>query len=58
VPVLNDVWDTTYAELDFICKIADESHAYNPGFSLTLVRNVYLENLEKQLKSLNESYAY
>jgi hypothetical protein len=57
VPVPSDVWDTTYAELDFSYKIADEPHEYSPSFSLTLVRNVYLENLERQLKSLNESYA-
>ena len=57
VPVPSDVWDTTYAELGFSYKIADEPHEYNPGFSLTLVRNVYLENLERQLRSLNESYA-
>ncbi len=51
-----EIWDTTYTELHFSYKIANEPHDYNQNFSMTHVRNVYLENLEQQLRDLNESF--
>lgn len=49
------MWDTTYVDLHLSYMIGGEPHAYSPSFSATLIRNVYLEDLEQQLKNLNES---
>ncbi len=56
VHIPNDVWDATYAELHLRYAIVDSPFEYNPNFSITIVRNVYLEELENTLKNLNESY--
>lgn len=57
VHIPNDVWGATHAELRFKYAIKDLSFPeYNTGFSMTHMRNVYLEELENQLKNLNESY--
>lgn len=56
VNIPNDVWDATYVELDFKYTIKSSSFECNPVFSMTIVRNVYLEELENKLKSLNYTY--
>jgi hypothetical protein len=56
VSVPSDVWDATYGELYLKYAIVDQPMERNAGFQMTIVRNVYLEELEQQLKSLNESY--
>jgi hypothetical protein len=56
VHIPNDVWDVTYAELDFKYAIKNSPFEYNPVFSITLVRNVYLEELENKFKNLNYTY--
>ena len=56
VPISNDVWGTTYAELSLKYIIIDLHLEYNPIFSITIVRNVYLEELENKLNSLNSTF--
>ena len=56
VSIPSDVWDATYGELYLKYAIVDQPMERNAGFQMTIVRNVYLEELEQQLKSLNESY--
>lgn len=56
VHIPNDVWDAIYAELYIQYTVVDEPFKRNPIFSITIVRNVYLEELENTLKNLNESY--
>jgi len=52
-----DVWDTTYGELSFQYSIEGFSYSLSQlGFTMTHVRNVYLENLEEQFHSLSENY--
>ena len=56
VSIPSDVWGATYGELYLKYAIVDQPIERNAGFHMTIVRNVYLEELEQQLKSLNESY--
>ena len=51
-----DVWSTTSAELHFSYTLMNRFHDDNPNFSTTLVRNVYMQDLERQLEGLNQSY--
>jgi len=52
----NDVWDATYAELHLQYSIMGAPFEYDPNFSITIVRNVYLEELESMLQNLNQTY--
>jgi hypothetical protein len=54
VPV--DVWDATYAELYLKYFIYSSVFEYNPSFSITIVRNIYYEQLQEDFRNLNESY--
>jgi len=54
VPI--DVWSTTSAELYFSYTLMNRFHDDNPNFSTTLVRNVYMQELERRLEGLNQSY--
>lgn len=55
--VPSDVWGITYGQISLRYAIKDlPSTERNPGFPLTTVRNIYLENLESQLQSLNQSH--
>jgi len=57
LPIPSDVWDTTYGELSFQYSIDGFSFSLSSlGFTMTHVRNVYLENLEEQYESLNENF--
>jgi hypothetical protein len=51
----NDVWDATYAELHLKYAIVDLTLEYNPSFSVTVIRNIYLEELENKLENLNRT---
>ena len=57
VPVPNDVWGTTYAELWLKYSILNSGFEDNPSFSMTTVRNVYYEKLQEDFQNLNESYS-
>lgn len=52
----NDVWDVTYAELYLKYSIMGTPFGDDPNFSITIVRNVYLEELESMFQSLNQTY--
>jgi len=53
----SDVWETTYGELSFQYSIEGFSYSLSQlGFTMTHVRNVYLENLEEQFQSLSENF--
>jgi hypothetical protein len=56
VPMPDDVWDVTQAELLLKYVIMDSAQEYNPSFSFTVVRNVYLEELENKFESLNSTF--
>ncbi len=58
VPVPSDIWDATYATLDFrgTYTRTNEGFKGSEGFSLTIIRNVYLASLERQLESLTSDY--
>ncbi|RJS79400.1 hypothetical protein CW708_02255 [Candidatus Bathyarchaeota archaeon] len=58
VHVPENVWDRTYGELYIEYTIKDESFKRTPVFSATIVKNIYLEQLEDRLKELNSTYAY
>lgn len=56
VNVPYDVWGAPLAELYLKYSIIDSPFEYNPSFSISIVRNVYLEELENMFKSLNLTY--
>jgi len=57
VQVPHDVWDATYAELYVKYTVVEPTPLErNPIFSITIVRNVYLEQLEDMFKNLNHTY--
>jgi hypothetical protein len=56
VHIPNDIWDAIYAELHIQYTVVDSPFEYNPYFSITIVRNVYLEELENLFESLNYTY--
>lgn len=51
-----DVWYATYAELYLEYTLVGKPFEDTPSFSMTIVRNVYLEELENLFRGLNESY--
>lgn len=56
VYVPSDVWGATDIELHIKYTIVDLPVKEDPRFSITVVRNVYLEELEKKFKALNSTY--
>jgi len=54
--VPNDVWDSTYADLHLKYFIYNSGFEYNPSFSLTIVTNIYYEQLKQDFSNLNNSY--
>ncbi len=52
----NDIWGATFGELHLSYTIADDSYKRNAGFPMTIVENTYLDDLEQQFVSLNETY--
>jgi hypothetical protein len=56
VHIPHDVWDAIYAEMHIEYTVVDSTFEENPNFSITIVRNVYLEELENMFKNLNYTY--
>jgi len=54
--VPSDVWSATSVQLYLSYTLVNRFHDDKPVFSTTLVRNVYMSELESQLGSLNQSY--
>jgi len=55
----NNVWGITYGQLFLSYAIGDlSSPERNPGFPMTTVRNVYLENLQSRFGFLNRTYVH
>lgn len=54
--VPSDVWDTTYADLHLRYFIYNSGFEHNPGFSLTIVRNIYYEQLKEDFSDLDSSF--
>lgn len=55
VPVPINVWDATYAGLQLKYLIQDIVCDYSPSFSITIVRNVYYEQLQAYFNLLNQT---
>lgn len=51
-----DVWNAIYAELYIQYTVVGSPFDDDPSFSITVVRNVYLEELENKFESLNDTY--
>jgi hypothetical protein len=56
VLIPDKVWDATYAELHIEYTVANTLFKDDWSFSITIVRNVYLEELENMFKNLNYTY--
>jgi hypothetical protein len=56
VHIPHDVWDAIYAEMHIEYTVVDSTFEENPNFSITIVRNVYLEELENMFKNVNYTY--
>ena len=56
VLVPSDVWDATYADLSLKYFIYSSGFEYNPSFSITVVRNIYYEQLQEDFRNLNASF--
>jgi hypothetical protein len=56
VPVPTDVWDAAYAGLQLKYFIQDVAFDYSPSFSITIVRNVYYEQLQAYFNLLNQTF--
>ena len=52
-----DVWGITYGQILLRYSFGDYSTERGPGFPLTTVRNVYLEDLESRFRSLTQSHS-
>lgn len=58
IVVPSNVWGLTYGQISLRYAIKDlPSTERNPGFPLTTIRNVYLEDLESQLQNLNQTHS-
>jgi hypothetical protein len=53
-----DIWEATYAELHctYTLDITQKSYDEIASFTMTIIRNTYLEGLEKQLADLNNTH--
>jgi len=57
VPVPERVWGATHAELHLKCSIKDLLMLTDStGFTFTIVKNTYLEDLRNQLEALSKNY--
>ena len=54
--VPDDVWGATYADLHLKYFIYSSGFEYNPSFPLTIVRNIYYEQLKEDFNNLNSSF--
>ena len=58
VTLSSDVWYVLYGEISFRYSIGGFSYSISPplGFTMTTVKNVYLENLEENFTELQQNY--
>ena len=56
VPIPDKVWDATYAKLHIEYTVANTLFKDDLNFSITIVRNVYLEELENLYGQLNQTF--
>jgi hypothetical protein len=56
VLVPSDVWDATYMDMSLKYFIYSSPFEYSPSFSITVVRNVYYEQLKEDFNNLNASF--
>jgi len=54
--VPDDVWGATFADLHLKYFIYSSGFEYDPSFSLTVVRNIYYEQLKEDFSDLNSSF--
>lgn len=54
--VPDDVWGATFADLHLKYLIYSSGFEYDPSFSLTVVRNIYYEQLKEDFSDLNSSF--
>jgi len=54
--VPDDIWGATYADLHLKYFIYSSGFEYDPSFSLTVVRNIYYEQLKEDFSDLNSSF--
>jgi hypothetical protein len=54
--VPDHVWGATYADLHLKYFIYSSGFEYDPSFSLTVVRNIYYEQLKEDFSGLNSSF--
>jgi hypothetical protein len=54
--VPDDVWGATYVDLHLKYFIYSSGFEYNPSFPLTIVRNIYYEQLKEDFNDLNSSF--
>lgn len=54
--VPDDVWGATYVDLHLKYFIYSSGFEYNPSFPLTIVRNIYYEQLKEDFNNLNSSF--
>ena len=55
ITLASDVWGAAYGELNLKYTVVDEPLERNAGFPMTIVRDVRLDELEQQLRDLNET---
>ncbi|OGD46847.1 hypothetical protein A3K79_03705 [Candidatus Bathyarchaeota archaeon RBG_13_46_16b] len=56
--VPDDVWGATFADLHLKYFIYSSEFEYDPSFSLTIVRNIYYEQLKEDFNNLNSSFIH
>ena len=56
VPIPNNVWDLTHAELRLKYRIKSDPLEHNESFPITTVRNVLWQELEEKYQNLNNTY--
>jgi len=54
--VPDDVWGATFADLHLKYFIYSSEFEYDPSFSVTVVRNIYYEQLKEDFSDLNSSF--
>jgi len=56
VLVPSDVWGVVQGELHVEYLVVDQAIVRDESFTMTFVRNVYWEELERQFQALNDTY--
>ena len=58
ITIPSDVWNILYGEISFEYSMGGFSYSISPplGFTMTTVKNIYLENLEEDFTELQQNY--